>query len=97
MDLGLREEEFRRLSPRALVRMLRREGQLRKQRREAANLRAGLVAAVLMNIHGGKAEPGDFFRDPNDESRYMTPEETAAHLKAYAIGHNAALKGGEKR
>lgn len=67
------------------------------ERERAANLRAALVAATIANVHrksGSRViQPRDFLREP---ARYMTPEEGARALEAWARRHNATvLPGGE--
>lgn len=86
MDLGLSQAELRALSPARLLALLERRRELEKIRHDAANLRAGLVAATIANAFRSKGppvKPSDFFQtdDPQEGSDYMTPEETAAALE----------------
>ena len=94
-DLRLTEPVFLGLTPRLIEALLRR----RDLELQLADQRAGVVAAVLANIHATKGrsfEPADFFPSLGEvDGGYMSPEESVMAMKAWATGHNARLEGAE--
>jgi hypothetical protein len=60
--------------------------QLKVEDDRAASLRAGLIAATILNVHRKKGtrviQPQDFVRMPDD---FMSPEAAQAYLDAWAI------------
>lgn len=66
-DLGLSEAEFWALSPRTYRALLDRQRERTRRAEDAANIRAGVIAAAVLNSAGGKKNGGsftakDFFR-----------------------------------
>lgn len=66
----------------------------------AAYLRAGLVAATIINVNRRKGarlvQAKDFFKEPRKEGDHMSTAEAAAHLDRWAASVNrqqAAKKG----
>jgi len=61
-------------------------------RERAANLRAGLVAATIANVHRKKGapmmKPSDFLRQPIVR---MSPKEAAQFMDTWAAGQNEML------
>ena len=61
-------------------------------REKAANLRAGLVAATIANVHRRKGapmiKPSDFLRQPVVR---MDPEEAAKFMDSWAAGQNEVM------
>jgi hypothetical protein len=62
-------------------------------RERAANLRAGLVAAAVYNVHRRKGaqpiRPEDFLRE---EPKVLTPEEMEQMMDGWMLTHNARQK-----
>lgn len=67
---------------------------------ERADLRAGIIAATIANVHRGKRsrpyKPSDFM--PEYEPRKDKPwQEMRAVMKSYAKAHNAHLEQQQKK
>ncbi|HSH44476.1 MAG TPA: hypothetical protein VK966_01335 [Longimicrobiales bacterium] len=79
---------FWRLTPRELEALLDAIGERREQENEAENLRAGLVAAMIYNVHrrrGAKPkEPRDFFRPAKAGDEIVSTEQMRSALDAWA-------------
>lgn len=60
-------------------------------RERAEYWRAGLIASVVIRVHGGKAKPGDFVPKTR-RAAAQTPRQMAAKLKALTV-----LMGGTVR
>jgi hypothetical protein len=94
IDLGLSDDEFWRLVPRQYAALLKRRREVNRR----ADLRAGIVAAVIANAHRGKDSqpfrPKDFMVDPPPAAapRPQTPAEMLAMVETLN-----ALFGGEDR
>lgn len=95
-DLGLSEAEFWTLTPRHLDALMVRHREWRK----AENLRAGLVAATLVNVArglsgggGDSVMPGDFFGYPRSPGTAQSEE----HMLALVEALNAAMGGQDLR
>lgn len=62
------------------------------ERSRAADLRAGLIAATITNVHRRKGaalvHPSDFVRGPK---RYMTVEEAETHMDRWAKSINKTI------
>ncbi len=63
------------------------------QQERQANLRAGLIAAVIVNSHRKKGarllQPEDFVKGPR---RHMSIEEATRHMDSWAHGINKAVE-----
>jgi len=85
MAAGIPNALYWTLTPAEVVAVVR-EVALRER---AANLRAGLIAATLMNIHRKKGsrliQPGDFLRRPRE---YMTVEAAQEFMHSWAKDMN---------
>lgn len=90
-DLGLSEPEFWALTPRLYRALLDRQRERVRAENDAANLRAGVIAAAVSNVFGGKKNGGafsakDFFNfdvqrtvaSPRDSKAPKPPEAQAA-------------------
>lgn len=84
---GMPHEVFWDLTEREIEAALR----CRTDRDRAANLRAGLVASAIYNVHRKKGsrvvKPSDFLKQP---ARYMSPKEAATFMDRWARGVNRA-------
>lgn len=69
VELGLTEVEFWRMTPRYYRALLSRQRDYRERAQQQADMRAGVLAAVMANTFGGKKrggafKPSDFFSFP---------------------------------
>lgn len=64
----------------------------------SANLRAGLVAATIANVHRRPGSPvvkaSDFIRAPRKASDYMSPKEAATFMQGWAQSVNQRMGAG---
>lgn len=92
MAAGIPDELFWGLDLHELRKLLER---LRLVRREAY-LRAGLVAATIVNVHrrrgAGLVHPQDFLRERPRPQDYMDPAAAVQFMNRWAQQHNASLK-----
>ena len=62
----------------------------------ARYIRAGLVAATIVNVNRKKGarlvRPEDFIREPVREEDFMTPEQALAMMDGWAIAHNQSVE-----
>lgn len=83
---GIPDELFWRSTPAEIAALFRAINERESALQRAANLRSGLVAAVLVNIHRKRGKPPvgpeDFFRDPKTER--MTIEEAQQFMLSLA-------------
>ncbi len=69
----------------------------RQRYERQANLRAGLVAATIINVHRKRGtrlvRPGDFLKVPRTAAQYMSLEEGQKHMGRWAKKVNAHIAG----
>lgn len=93
-DLGMSEAEFWATSPRVYRALLDRQREVRRAEQDAANLRAGVIAAAVSNVFGGKKGGGsfsakDFFRF--DQQTQPRPRDSKVPLQ---VQEQAAIQQG---
>lgn len=88
---GIPEDLFWRCSPQELGALFER----RREKDREAYLRAGLIAATIVNVQRRKGaalvQPGDFFRARPKEEDYMDVAEAQKAMEAWAAVTNASL------
>ncbi len=102
-DLGLSEPEFWSLTPRLYRALVDQQRTRTRATEDAANLRAGVIAAAVSNVFGGKKGGGsfaakDFFRfdqqgspaTRRDANTPLPPEEQAQVEQAWLNWATAA-------
>lgn len=89
--VGVPDRLFWTLTAREVEAVLDRHAELER----AANYRAGLVAATVVNVNlkkGAKpVQPRDFFDEGRDEEDFMSVEQASAALDLWAAQHNARV------
>lgn len=94
MMAGMPDELFWRSSPQEVEAVLER----RSEAERGANLRAGLVAAAIVNVFRKKgsapSKPSDFIRERRKESDFMTPAQAAKVMDRWAASINRRMNNG---
>lgn len=95
---GIPNELYWELTPEEVDALFRVKSKYDRALHEAAILRAGLVAATIVNVHRKKGarmvHPHDFLKRPRREKDYMSPEEGRAFMARWAAGINEDQRGG---
>ena len=90
---GIPDELYWRLDSQELSALLRLKARQERALTRADNLRAGLVAATIANVHrkkGGRLfKPSDFLAE---KRKYMTPVEARSYMDRWARAVNANQK-----
>lgn len=97
MTAGISNELFWTLTPREVEEILKRRGEEERSR----NLRAGLVAATIINVHKKKGapltKPADFLRSRPQPGDYMDLKQSVRALDAWAAASNQVTDAQTRR